>query len=81
MRGEVLASETDGDRVCLNALVPVAESMDYAVTLAAATGGRGAMSVRLHSWQPCPLELGAQDARWPSFWGLQLFCWAVWWCT
>ena len=63
MRGEVLASETDGDRVCLNALVPVAESLDYAVTLAAATGGRGAMSVRLHSWQPCPLELGAQDAR------------------
>ena len=63
MQGEVLDSEADGDRVILNALVPVRTSLDYAVTLAAATGGRGAMSVRLHGWRECPQELGATDPR------------------
>ena len=63
MQGEVLDSEADGDRVILNALVPVRTSLNYAVTLAAATGGRGAMSVRLHGWRECPQELGATDPR------------------
>ncbi len=63
MQGEVLASESDGDRVILNALVPVRTSLDYAVTLAAATGGRGAMSVKLHGYRECPRELGAVEKR------------------
>ena len=63
MQGEVTGSETDGDRVILNAAVPVRTSLDYAVTLAAATGGRGAMSVRLHGWRECPPELDATDRR------------------
>jgi len=63
MRGQVLDSISDGDRVILNALVPVSTSLEYAVTLATATGGRGAMSIRLHGYRECPLELGATTPR------------------
>ncbi|MBR3764531.1 MAG: TetM/TetW/TetO/TetS family tetracycline resistance ribosomal protection protein [Clostridia bacterium] len=63
MRGEVTATDTDADRVLLTALVPVATSVDYATTLASATSGRGSMSVRLHGYKECPLELGATAPR------------------
>lgn len=63
MRGEVGESLFDGERVILNARVPVATSLDYATTLASVTGGRGAMSVRLHGYAQCPMELGAAAAR------------------
>ena len=63
MRGEVTDSFADGDRMILTALVPVKDSMDYSVTLAAATGGRGAMSVRLHGYRECPMELGSITPR------------------
>ena len=63
MRGEVTDSFADGDRMILTALVPVKDSMDYSVTLAAATGGRGAMSVRLHGYRECPMELGTTTPR------------------
>ena len=63
MRGEVTHTETDEDRVLMTALIPVATSVDYAATLASATGGRGSMSVKLHGYRDCPLELGATAAR------------------
>ena len=63
MRGQVLDTQADGDRVILNALVPVQSSLDYSVTLASATGGRGAMSVRLHSYRECPEEFSDQAPR------------------
>ena len=63
MRGEVTHTETDADRVLMTALVPVATSVDYAATLASATSGRGSMSVKLHSYRDCPLELGATSPR------------------
>lgn len=63
MRGEVQESAIDGDRAVLTALVPVATSLDYSNTLASATGGRGSMSIRLHGYRPCPLELGAVAKR------------------
>ena len=63
MRGEVLQSFGEGERVVLDALVPVSTSLDYSVTLAASTGGRGGMSVRLHGYRECPLELGAVTPR------------------
>ena len=63
MRGEVLQSFGEGERVVLDALVPVSTSLDYAVTLAVATGGRGGMSVQLHGYRECPLELGAVTPR------------------
>ena len=63
MRGEITEQIHDGDRVILNALVPVQSSLDYSVTLASATGGRGMMSVRLHGYRNCPLELGSTTPR------------------
>ena len=63
MRGEVTHTETDADRVLMTALVPVATSVDYASTLASATSGRGSMSVKLHGYRDCPMELGATAAR------------------
>ena len=63
MRGEVTSTITQGERVILTALVPVESSMDYATTLAAVTGGRGGMSVALHGYRECPLELGATAER------------------
>ena len=63
MRGEVTHTETDADRVLMTALIPVATSVDYAATLASATSGRGSMSVKLHGYRDCPLELGATSPR------------------
>ena len=63
MRGSVTDTQADAERVTLTALVPLAESMDYATTLAALTGGRGGMSVRLHGYEPCPKELGKECPR------------------
>ena len=63
MRGEVTHTETDEDRVLMTALIPVATSVDYAATLASATSGRGSMSVKLHGYRDCPLELGATAQR------------------
>ena len=63
MRGEVLESLFDGERAVLTALVPVQSSLDYPTTLASSTSGRGAMSIRLHSYRECPLELGATAKR------------------
>ena len=63
MRGEVTDQETAGDRTILHALIPVQSSLDYAVTLASFSGGRGSMSVRLNGYRDCPLELGATTQR------------------
>jgi ribosomal protection tetracycline resistance protein len=63
MRGETLDTLPDEERTRLRALVPAATSLDYSTTLAAATGGRCVMSVRLHSCRECPLELGATSPR------------------
>lgn len=54
MRGEVVENTSDGERAILTAHIPVSESLDYAVTLASATAGRGAMSVRLRGYRECP---------------------------
>ncbi len=63
MRGEVTSTQTDADRVLMTALIPVATSVDYAATLASVTSGRGSMSVKLHGYRDCPLELGATSPR------------------
>ena len=63
MRGEVTDTHADGERVYLTALLPAATSMDYPTQLASLSGGRASMSVRLHSYRPCPLELGATAPR------------------
>ena len=63
MRGETVETAPEAERTLLIAHVPVATSLDYSTTLAAATGGRGVMSVRLHSYRECPKELGATARR------------------
>ena len=63
MRGEIIDSTPDGNRVILNALIPVQSSLDYSITLATFTSGRGTMSVQLHSYRECPLELGCTAKR------------------
>lgn len=63
MRGETLEAQPSQERTRLTALVPAATSLDYSMTLAAVTGGRGVMSVKLHSYRECPLNLGATAPR------------------
>lgn len=63
MRGEVTDVRSDDDFASLRALVPVSESLGYPTRLAQATAGRGGMSVRLHGYRECPLELGATAPR------------------
>lgn len=69
MRGEVLETLTEDDRVILTAKVPVESSMDYAAALASITSGRGAMSVQLDSypnarWSWAQRPDGAMWIRW-----------------
>jgi len=63
MRGEVTDTRAEGDRVILTAQVPVKTSLDYAVTLAQVTGGRGTMTAKLFGYRPCDTELGATAKR------------------
>ncbi len=42
----------------VEARLPVATSMDYAVRLGAISGGRGLLSAHFDGYEPCPLELG-----------------------
>ena len=61
MRGETLTTQPDEERTRLIALVPAATSLEYSTTLAAATGGRGVMSVR--RWMKAAIS-SPRAARW-----------------
>ncbi len=63
MRARFDAPLLRGEMMTLEADVPAATSLDYPVTLAAYSGGRGAMVARLSGYEPCPLELGATCPR------------------
>ncbi len=64
MRGEVLESEADGEgRMVLRCLLPLKECMDYPRALSSLSSGRAGMSLRLHSYRDCPLELGKRQPR------------------
>lgn len=63
MRGEVIETVSDEDRVSMIARVPVRTCMDYPATLAAVTGGRGSMSTSLFGYRECPPELGSVAPR------------------
>ena len=54
MRGEVVNTETDGETVTLQALVPAAASMNYPIQFASETSGRGSMSTSMHGYRECP---------------------------
>ena len=63
MRGEVTDVASDGENAVVTALLPVKESMDYSVKLAQLSAGRAAVSLRLHGYRECPVELGASAPR------------------
>lgn len=63
MRGTYDSPVIAGGQFTMEARVPVASSMDYAVRLASLSSGRATLSVRFDGYEPCPLELGAVAKR------------------
>ena len=63
MRGSYDSPVITNGQFIMEARVPVASSMDYAVRFASLTSGRGMLSVRFDGYEPCPLELGAVAKR------------------
>lgn len=63
MRGQYDSPLIEKGQFTMEARVPVASSMDYAVRFASLTSGRGMLSVRFDGYEPCPLELGAVAKR------------------
>ena len=63
MRGNVTASSSEDGVTSMTAEIPAAASLDYSVTFAAATSGRGSMSARLKGYEECPTELGRTAPR------------------
>ncbi|WP_416140014.1 hypothetical protein ACM26W_06460 [Halomonas sp. HK25] len=53
-RGRILDTRTLGDQVSLQALVPLAEVLDYPSRLNALTGGAGTYSLRFSHYEPAP---------------------------
>ncbi|QTF93836.1 elongation factor G [Halomonas sp. BM-2019] len=53
-RGRILDTQTLGDQVNLQALVPLAEVLDYPSRLNAMTGGAGTYSLRFSHYEPAP---------------------------
>ena len=63
MRGTFDSPVISEGSFTLEARLPVATSMDYGVTLAAATGGRSVLTTRFDGYEPVALELGAATRR------------------
>ena len=63
MRGEFDSPVMKNGWVHLEALVPVATSMDYSVRFASLTSGRGILRTQFDGYKKCPLELGATTSR------------------
>ena len=63
MRGTFDSPVMNGGKVTIEAMLPVASSMDYPVTFGILTGGKGVLSSQFAGYQPCPLELGATAKR------------------
>jgi ribosomal protection tetracycline resistance protein len=59
MRGSFESPAMHGGSLTMEALVPVATSLDYAARLGAMTSGKGAISASFAGYRECPLELGA----------------------
>lgn len=63
MRGTFDSPVMNGGKVTIEAMLPVASSMDYPVNFGILTGGKGVLSSQFAGYQPCPLELGATTKR------------------
>jgi len=58
MRGEPRQATYRGPNMTLEALLPLATSLDYPAAFASLTSGTGIMTQKLHTYRECPLELG-----------------------
>ncbi len=63
MRGSFDSPVLRSGSLTLEARVPVAESLNYPVTFAMFTGGKGVLTSRFSGYEPCPLELGKTAKR------------------
>lgn len=63
MRGEYESPVISGGTFTIEAKVPVASSLDYAIRLASMTSGKGILSTRFAGYQECPTELGKTAKR------------------
>ena len=63
MRGEFDTPVITGGKVEIEAIVPVATSMDYPVQFASLTSGMGMINIDFHSYKKCPQGLGALGKR------------------
>ncbi len=62
-RAHVLGTETTGDVTTIQALVPTAEVLRYAIDLRSLSGGSGSFEVEHHGYQPLPANLVAEVRR------------------
>lgn len=63
MRGEYDSPVIRDGVFSTEALLPVADSMDYSVRLASQTGGRGVLSTRFSGYRECPPGVGKSAKR------------------
>ena len=63
MRGEFDNQVTKDGKLEMEAIVPAAESMDYAIRFASLTSGQGSIRSDFYGYSECPLELGATAKR------------------
>ncbi|MCL2519199.1 MAG: GTP-binding protein, partial [Oscillospiraceae bacterium] len=63
MRGEFDSPVITKGAFEMEAILPVATSLDYPIRLAALTGGKGTYYSFFHGYKDCPLELGATATR------------------
>ncbi len=63
MRGSFEPPVMHKGQMTMEALLPVASSMEYPVTWGIMTGGKGVMSSSFAGYRECPLELGATAKR------------------
>ena len=63
MRGTFESPSVHRGQVTMEAMLPVASSLDFPVRLASLTGGKGRLSTTFAGYRDCPLELGATAKR------------------
>jgi ribosomal protection tetracycline resistance protein len=63
MRGEFDSPVISSGKVSFDAIVPASSSIDYPAQFMSQTSGKGRISIKFHSYRPCPKELGATAKR------------------
>ena len=63
MRGEFDSPVIASGKVSMEAVVPVASSMDYTIRFSSLTSGRGILKSEFYGYEKCPVELGKTAKR------------------